>query len=632
MKKLLLLLTILLFIPFAEAVTLRPESIHPAYIVNDKSGTYSDCSNPPCSGESEFTSTQYTKVQSIDEDKVHNYITRTQLQGTGELNCIRCHTRYVFDVSAYSGYTQLIATFHGYVPTLEGEIKGKSWMWWYEDSVVGWCFYTGKTLPGDTQATKTMTKTIGDGNTYVDDGKVYLMARVYACQKYETGYVEADVYVDMVKLEVIYNVPIYSNPQTNTTLAGAKCNFTLDWTDVEGLSGYIFSTNSSGTWVNSSWVSFSGTSNTSWNVTTLNSTSGNEVNWCYYANDTDNNWNSSCDNPFSLTTEAMELYVFSNNQLGANSDLTLIDSKNATNVEDGYVASCSGKWNGENWYFIMQNSSDSGTIKYANVTFYNIYTNVDPNSDTFVIQCNKTDALPTDSGWATLWSGTSLWTSPANKTFNLTELCGVTSFDDINKTRFKITQTNTAGGEDTVTWYVDAINITYEKIVTDTEAPKYSNNQTNTTVAGQPANFTLDWTDDNGLSGHIFSTNNSGTWKNASWVSMEGTSNTSWNVTVLNDTVGSLVQWCYYANDTSNNWNGSSCDNPFELTTTSEAPTVTPIKLLIEVNKYIYQDMDNNDIYFLITHIEKIYFLQVMNSTGEIIIARKEDKDFLIEI
>lgn len=40
----------------------------------------------------------------------------------------------------------------------------------------------------------------------------------------------------------------YQNPQTNTTLAGKPCNFTLDWSDITGLSGYIFSTNNSGAW------------------------------------------------------------------------------------------------------------------------------------------------------------------------------------------------------------------------------------------------------------------------------------------------------------------------------------------------------------------------------------------------
>ncbi len=101
--------------------------------------------------------------------------------------------------------------------------------------------------------------------------------------------------------------------------------------------------------------------------------------------------------------------------------------------------------------------------------------------------------------------------------------------------------------------------------------PTYSKNTTNTAEAGQPANFSLEWTDDAALHPHggfIFSTNNSGTWENSSWTSFTVTPQNATNVTILNSTVGVLVQWCFYANDTTNKWNGSSCDNPFNLTTT----------------------------------------------------------------
>ena len=38
----------------------------------------------------------------------------------------------------------------------------------------------------------------------------------------------------------------------------------------------------------------------------------------------------------------------------------------------------------------------------------------------------------------------------------------------------------------------------------------------------------------------------------------------------VNSTVGSEIKWCYYANDTADNWNGSSCINPFSYITTTE--------------------------------------------------------------
>jgi len=108
----------------------------------------------------------------------------------------------------------------------------------------------------------------------------------------------------------------------------------------------------------------------------------------------------------------------------------------------------------------------------------------------------------------------------------------------------------------------------YVKItsVADETKPYFSNNQTNTTLAGQPCNFTIDVIDDNNLdntAGYIFSTNNSGTWTNSSYIPFTGSSTTqrAWNVTVLNSTLGALVQWMYYANDTSDNWNTSETYN-----------------------------------------------------------------------
>ena len=58
-------------------------------------------------------------------------------------------------------------------------------------------------------------------------------------------------------------------------------------------------------------------------------------------------------------------------------------------------------------------------------------------------------------------------------------------------------------------------------------------------------------------------------WVNDTWASMTGNSNWS-NVTkVVNSTVGSNIAWCFYVNDTSNNWNNLSCTAPFTYITTS---------------------------------------------------------------
>jgi len=103
----------------------------------------------------------------------------------------------------------------------------------------------------------------------------------------------------------------------------------------------------------------------------------------------------------------------------------------------------------------------------------------------------------------------------------------------------------------------------------DTTAPQWSNNQTNSTTNGTTINHSVYWTDETQLSGYIFSwANGNQTLANDSWVAMIGTTNWS-NITKnVNTTVGSVINWSVYANDSSNNWNVT---NTFSYTTTAAA-------------------------------------------------------------
>ena len=99
------------------------------------------------------------------------------------------------------------------------------------------------------------------------------------------------------------NVPVPTNPTVSDNRAGYIANFTVTWSDIEGLSGYIFGTNNTGTWVNQTWLSFSGspTQALSYYVKTLNSTVDIAISWIFYANDTDNNWNDAYTEWFFIT-------------------------------------------------------------------------------------------------------------------------------------------------------------------------------------------------------------------------------------------------------------------------------------------------------------------------------------------
>ena len=115
----------------------------------------------------------------------------------------------------------------------------------------------------------------------------------------------------------------------------------------------------------------------------------------------------------------------------------------------------------------------------------------------------------------------------------------------------------------------DTVSIMEFREVVDTIPPTYSNNQTNTTIAGELALFSIEYNDDTALEsngGYIFSTNNSGVWTNDSLVMW--TSTPEWaNVTkTLPINAGNRTDYRWYANDSAGNWNNT---NVFYLITTS---------------------------------------------------------------
>ncbi len=88
--------------------------------------------------------------------------------------------------------------------------------------------------------------------------------------------------------------PKWQENTTNSTEAGTLIKHSVRWTDDTALDGFIFSfDNGTGTFVNDSFVSMTGTNNYS-NVTkVVNSTVGSTIQWIVYANDSSNNFNNT---------------------------------------------------------------------------------------------------------------------------------------------------------------------------------------------------------------------------------------------------------------------------------------------------------------------------------------------------
>jgi len=155
-------------------------------------------------------------------------------------------------------------------------------------------------------------------------------------------------------------------------------------------------------------------------------------------------------------------------------------------------------------------------------------------------------------------------TTNANYSKNYTENANATNFIQSSSGNITVYIEGTAAdsGELVVVDFVQ-VDIMY---TSDVEAPQWSNNMTNSTLAGTTINHSVNWTEDVGFSGYIFSFNNgNGTFLNDTWTPM--TSDNWTNVTKnANSTEGSVINWSVYVNDSSNNWNVTSI---FNYTTTS---------------------------------------------------------------
>ena len=99
--------------------------------------------------------------------------------------------------------------------------------------------------------------------------------------------------------------PKWFDNSTNSTTNGALIEHRVRWTDNVSLSGYIFSLDSIGneTFLNDSFVAFSGPENWSNVSKIINSTTNATIHWRVYANDTSNNWNQTSIFSYGITSQ-----------------------------------------------------------------------------------------------------------------------------------------------------------------------------------------------------------------------------------------------------------------------------------------------------------------------------------------
>jgi large repetitive protein len=218
------------------------------------------------------------------------------------------------------------------------------------------------------------------------------------------------------------------------------------------------------------------------------------------------------------------------------------------------------------WRFNFTVNEEVGQIDSLGIRFtgYSNSSNANEPATLYIYNVNST--------WMTL--GTVPKTTNTNVTANI--INGIGSY--INKSNHQVLLAVEGTAFDTgEALVVDHVRITVQ-YTPDTTSPTYEDIEINNTDAGQINKFSINISDDLALEnngGYIFSTNNTGSWVNDSTILF--TTTPSWaNVTkILNLTIGKVIGYMWYFNDTSGNKNATSI---YTLTTTDGyPPTFTTI-------------------------------------------------------
>jgi hypothetical protein len=138
------------------------------------------------------------------------------------------------------------------------------------------------------QVKSSTTENINNNAKYIKCGTVFARDAGYIV--YSDDYVINTAYTGPIDI----TAPTFGSITSNSTVAGAGVRFSCkNVTDENFLSGYKFSTNNTGVWVNQTWTSAPGKTVIGIYDLTLNSIVANVVSVKVYANDTANNWGVS---------------------------------------------------------------------------------------------------------------------------------------------------------------------------------------------------------------------------------------------------------------------------------------------------------------------------------------------------
>jgi hypothetical protein len=417
--------------------------------------------------------------------------------------------RYTFNLSTYdwTTVTSLAFCWEGKFNTTGRQ--NSSELYWYNVSAASWVKW--KTLTYNSESTSCVNFSGANLTSVYNSTGTWVQFAVRGNQS-KTGHTLTE-YADYAYLNVSYtpspttiNVTLNS-PQNNTWNTSQNIIHTYTPYIISGaFANCSLYTNKTGSWAY-----------TASNATTITNNTPNTITYNYAGDYANIQWNVYCYN----TTGSVSNYSTVNFTLK-------IDTTPPT----------------------YSSNSTNSTLAGTSVT-HSLYWQDNFNLSGYIFSFdNCTGSLVNDS-WVAM-TGVANW-SNVTKTINTTIGCTISWCVYANDTSNN--------------WNVTSCSPSFN--YTTTEPPTYSSNSTNSTLAGTSVKHSLYWQDDVALSGYIFSFDNcTGSLVNDSWVAMTGVANWS-NVTkTINTTIGCTIRWCVYANDTSNNWNVTSCTTPFSYVTT----------------------------------------------------------------
>ena len=433
------------------------------------------------------------------------------------------------------------------------------------------------------------------------------------------------VSVDAISMKVRYTEsvditnPLWTigSPMINETniYTNQLINFTTNWTDNVALSCWIFSTNMTGTWINSTATTFATGLNISSNITYITAAAGTNFSWMFFANDSSNNWNGTplqytyvattpnspivtSTNSSSLSTistpvcKTMSIQANGNNSaifvfVDCIDDLEDVSGAFLDNVTWGssLLTRLTKQDLGRSSMFVYYATLGTQTSNTQNVSIcfssdfpaqiaYGVLSGITLSG---VNQINSYIQYVTNTSTGTKAYMNVSGTNNSNLIIdNIINDLGSSSITRDSK-QFPIYDSSSYGGGNSAGSWKNAssgttkTNYTLSRsanwriisvevnglIVPDTTKPISTDLRKNTTTVyqNQLVSFSVNLTDEIALSSYIFSQNSSGAWVNSSIIGISGTSANITNITYITAESNTNVSWQFWFNDASNNWN-----------------------------------------------------------------------------